>query len=207
MKWRVTSDEIRKDWTESEQGECLRHNQCLLHAFRFNFTFNCWLSEMNTTQWSYYNSKYIDAEEKDVSRNQIDESIEWFDENEVVDSARYTMYCYNTFIQLITFREVNESMNWSKWNVSNEWTSIKFHLISFVHAAMKRGMLCSLCVNFIDCLHSFHWMKLNQLKFIAHSSLRHVNQSISFHHSVWIEMIWFHCLHCAAPFSPFITFG
>ena len=39
----------------------------------------------------YYNSKYIDAEEKDVSRNQIDESIEWFDENEVVDSARYTM--------------------------------------------------------------------------------------------------------------------
>ena len=43
----------------------------------------------------YYNSKYIDAEEKDVSRNQIDESIEWFDENEVVDSARYTVKVLN----------------------------------------------------------------------------------------------------------------
>ena len=47
------------------------------------------------TQRQYYNSKYIDAEEKDVSRNQIDESIEWFDENEVVDSARYTVKAMN----------------------------------------------------------------------------------------------------------------
>ena len=64
-----------------------RHISFMVSFHAFSFTS---VNAVRTNEWRYYNSKYIDAEEKDVSRNQIDESIEWFDENEVVDSARYT---------------------------------------------------------------------------------------------------------------------
>ena len=48
----------------------------------------------------YYNSKYIDAEETDVSRNQIDE-------NEVVDSARGYNIVFITELTLIEASSVN----------------------------------------------------------------------------------------------------
>ena len=55
--------------------------------------------------------------------------------------------------------ELNE-VNWTKWKQLSEGSVMKWQ--RFIR------------VNFIDCLHSFRWMKLNQLKFIAHLSFHSI---------------------------------
>ena len=54
--WWINLIEMKRNGVHAAAGNGHSASLINLHAFRFNFTFNCWLSEMNTTQWSYYNS-------------------------------------------------------------------------------------------------------------------------------------------------------